>query len=446
MKNKMLSRRGFLAGATALAGFEIVPRFVLGGKNHTPPCEKVNIAAIGSGGRGKQNIENLSTLGHNIVALCDVDDRMVTEIYNKFPKANKYKDFRKMLEKQDRSIDAVVISTPNHTHAVAAMHTIKMGKHVYLEKPLCNTIWETRVITEAARKAGVATQMGNQGRSYLSTAMYHQWINDGAIGDVTEVHAWSNRPGGPIPFPAEVGLPKGDHPVPKELDWDLWLGPAPYRKYHPDYVPFNWRSWFDFGAGALGDMACHIIDPAFWALDLGHPETVEAVSTLVTNQGYPRSAMVTYHFPSCGDRPAVKLTWYDGGLRPRRPVELDPRRDLGSNGSLTIGTKGKILCGFPGAEGLRIIPEEKMQAYERPTKTPWRSQGHYANWIEACRGGAKANSHFDYGGPLSEIVLLGSLAIRLGRKIHWDPENMKVTNVPEAEQVIKPTYRDGWSL
>lgn len=443
-----------MGGAAAAAAFTIVPRHVLGGPAHTPPSEKLYIAAIGSGGMGRANINACST--ENIVALCDVDDKRAADTFNTYHKAKKYRDFRKMLEKE-KGIEAVIVATPDHTHAVAATMALKMGKHLYCQKPLAHSIYEVRRLTEAARQAGVQTQMGNQGHSSEQIRMLCEWIADGAIGKVTEVHAWSDRPIGGQPwsdFPI-MARPKDTPPVPSTLDWDLWLGPAQYRPYHPIYCPLTWRGWWDFGTGALGDMGCHILDPAFWALKLGHPSSVQATTTHwepeVSSETFPRASIIRYEFPARGDMPGVKLTWYDGRLKPPIPECFEPERRLGNNGAILVGEKAAIMHGSHGAGGLRIVPESKMKEYKPPQKTITRVRGgdagHEQDWVRACKDGKPASSNFDYGGPLTEMVLLGVVAMRVkDQKLVWDGENMRFANSGQANELVQPPYREGWTL
>jgi predicted dehydrogenase len=451
-----IDRRTFLGGAAgAVAAFTIVPSHVLGGAGGQPPSEKLNLAAIGIGGMGSGNINACST--ENFVSLCDVDDGHAGKVFNRFPNARKYKDFRVMLDKEDKNIDGVVVATPDHTHGVVGMACVQHGKHVYMQKPLAHSIWEVRKLTEAAREAKVQTQMGNQGHSSDEIRMLWEWIADGAIGPVHEVYAWTDRPVGGDPwsdFPI-MARPKETSDVPKTLDWDLWLGPAPYRPYHPIYHPMSWRGFWDFGTGALGDMGCHIIDPAFWVLNLGHPTRVEATTTHyqpdVASETFPRASIIRYEFPARGDMPPVKLTWTDGRLMPPRPRDLEPGRRLDGSGALFIGEKGTIMHGSHGAGGLRIIPEMKMRAYKRPAKTLPRvkggQSGHEQDWIRACKDGKPASSSFEYGGPLTEMVLLGVLAMRFkDMPLEWDSVNLKVTNLPEADKLIRPPFRDGWAL
>jgi predicted dehydrogenase len=438
-----------------MAAFTVVPRHVLGGVGNQAPSEKLNLAAIGVGGMGSSNISQCSS--ENFVALCDVDDHYAAKVFDKFPNAKKYKDFRVMLDKEDKNIDGVVIATPDHTHGVIGMACIRRGKHVYLQKPLAHSIYEVRKLTEAAREARVQTQMGNQGHSSDEIRMLYEWIADGAIGPVHEVYAWSDRPVGGDPwsdFPVQA-RPKETPSIPAGLDWDLWLGPVQHRPYHPIYHPMSWRGFWDFGTGALGDMGCHILDPAFWVLKLGQPTRVEATTTHyqpeVASETYPRAAIIRYEFPARGDMPPVKLTWSDGRLMPPRPRDLEPGRRLDGNGALLIGEKGTILHGSHGAGGVRMIPETKMKTYKRPEKTlsrvPRGQGGHEQDWIRACKDGRSASSSFEYGGPLTEMVLLGVLAMRFkDTPLEWDPVNLKVTNLPEADKLIHPPFRDGWAL
>jgi len=435
-----MNRRDFLTSTAAVAAFTIVPRHVLGGPGYTPPSEKLNIAAVGAGGRGGGDIGAVSS--ENIVALCDVDDKKAAETFERYPKAKKYRDFRKMLERQ-KNIDAVIVATPDHTHAVASMMAVKMGKHVYCEKPLTYSIYEARELTKAAREAKVATQMGNQGHSGEGNRLICEWMQDGAIGPVREVHAGTDRP----IWPQGIDRPKEPPSIPKTLDWDLWLGPAPHRPYHPAYLPFKWRGWWDFGTGALGDMACHIIDSPFWALKLGYPISVEASSTKVNSETYPLASTVHYQFPARQGMPPVKMTWYDGGIMPPRPEELESGRRMGSDngGALFVGEKGKLVCGCYG-NSPRLIPEVKMAAYERPPKTIPRVEGHHKDWVQACKTGKPASSNFDYAGQLAEVVLLGNIALRVRDKLYWDGPNLKFTNNDEANKYVHRKYRAGWTL
>ncbi|MBN1846595.1 MAG: Gfo/Idh/MocA family oxidoreductase [Sedimentisphaerales bacterium] len=471
------SRRDFLAGtaaaataAAAVTAFTIVPRYVLGGPGNTPPSETVNIAIIGAGGQGRTNAQGL--LGHDdarIVAVCDVNEEADYERFYYKGKAGRgpvlqmvrrhndgrgrsltvgeYVDFRQMLEKEKDAIDAVLVATPDHNHYIASLTAIQHGKHVYCEKPLAHSVAEVRLLTQAARRAGVATQMGNQGHSEEGIRLTREWIQDGAIGPVTEVHGWTHAGAGEwhgwmTEAPAERPA------IPAGLNWDLWLGPVKKRPYHPAYHPYNWRGWWAFGTGAIGDMACHNLDPAFYALDLGQPETIQASCCRVSDEVAPLASLTQYTFPARGEMPPVKMYWYDGGIMPPRPDELEPGRDLDGrgNGILFVGTKGKMMAaGWAGTP--RIIPETRMRSYKRPAKTIERVGGHHRDWLNACKGGKPASGNFDYSGPMTEVVLLGAVAQRFTEKtLYWDAAALKVTNAPEADSIIRPEFHNGWTL
>lgn len=447
--NLASSRRTFIRNsALATAAFQIAPSGLFGAD---APSNKLNIAGVGVGGMGASNLRQCE--GENIVALCDVDSQNAAHVFKRYPKARIYKDYREMLDKQ-KDIDALVIATPDHTHAVITMAAMQAGKHVYCQKPLTHTVHEARKITEAARRYKVQTQMGNQGHSSEQIRQLKEWLADGAIGDVREVYAWTDRPvGGHVWSTFAVrAKPKDTPPVPESLDWDLWLGPAPYRPYHPEYHPTKWRAWLDFGTGSLGDMGCHILDPAFWALDLGAPESLQATSTHwqeeVSSQTFPRASIVRYQFPARGNRPPVKLVWSDGRLLPPIPDDLEPGRKIPESGAFIIGENGSMMHGSHGAGGLRIIPESKNKEYKRPAKTLPRVKGsHEGDWIRACKDGKPASSNFNYGGALTEMVLLGMIAIRVkDRKLNWDGKNLRFTNSEEANELLHIKYRDGWHL
>jgi predicted dehydrogenase len=442
-----LSRREFVGVAAAVGAFTFVPRHVLGGTGGTPPSEKLNIAGIGVGGRGSGDIQAVNS--ENIVALCDVDVNRAAGTFKKHPQAKVYRDFRDMLEKEGKDIDAVVIGTPDHIHAPAAIMAMKMGKHVYCEKPMAHTIYEARRMTEVARETGVVTQMGNQGHGGEGLRLYWEFIHDGAIGTVREVHVWSDRAGTEKRpwWPQGIGRPEGSEPVPEHLNWNLWLGPVKWRPYHSAYVPFKWRGWWDFGCGALGDMAVHNADPAFFALDLSAPTAVEAETSPVNDETFPVWNIIHYYFPARGSRPAVKMTWYDGGKLPPRPEELEEGRRLGDNGILFVGDKGKLL-GPSHAGAPRLIPEERMKEYGRPPKSLPRSPGHHKEWILACKAGRPedAKSGFWYAGPFTEALLAGNLAVRLQKRVEWDSQRMRSPNCPEADNYVTKFYRVGWNF
>ena len=434
----------------ASTAFMILPSHVLGQSGRKPPGGQLNIAGIGVGGQGGHDISQMTD--ENIVALCDVDTAHAGGTFRRHPGAKIHKDYRKMLEEQ-KDIDAVVIATPDHQHAIIAMTAIKMGKHVYCEKPLTHTVWEARQLARAAREHKVATQMGNQGQASEETRQLCELIWDNAIGPVREVHVWTDRPANGLFnefWPQGVDRPMETRRVPDTLDWDLWLGPAPNRPYHPAYLPFRWRGWWDFGTGALGDIGCHACDPVFRALKLGHPISVEASSSRVNTETYPLASMVTYRFPARGEMPPVKLVWYDGGLRPPRPEELEPGEEMGTNGHLFIGDGGKILS---QKKNYGLIPAKRRKEYGAPPRKLPRSIGHYKEWIAACKGGQAAGSNFDWAGPLTEVVLLGNIALRqqlreelTTKRLLWDGDNMRFTNSEEANQSLKSEYRKGWSL
>ncbi len=442
---RKISRRKVLVMTSAAL---IVPRSVLGGRGYVAPSDKLNIGCVGVGGKGRTDIREVSS--ENIVALCDVDDERAAETFEKFPKATRYRDFRKMLDKE--KLDAITVTTADHTHAVIAMTAMRMGKHIYLQKPLTRTIYEARAVTEAARCYQVATQMGNQGHAGEGNRLICEWVWSGALGQVREAHAWTNRPKGYWPQGAHISRPPDTPAVPSTLDWDLWLGPAQKRPYHPSYVPFDWRGWWAFGCGAIGDMACHIVDTAVWSLKLGHPERVYANTSPFNDEVYPTASIVRYEFPARGEMPPVKLTWYDGGLMPHRPSLVPDGQQMGDNGGgvLLVGEKGVLVCGTYGANPILYTdPETPPDA--RPPEMIARSPGIYKEWIKACKGGPPTTSNFDVAGPLTEIALLGNLAIRFQDRhmpLAWNGEKMEVTNLPEANDWMKldNECREGWSL
>ena len=449
------SRRKFLGAASAAAaGFMVVPRHVVGAtQKRKAPSDTLNIACIGVGGMGFSDTRGVRS--ENIVALCDVDDEMIAKLLRSedlepaeramYEKAAKYRDFRRMLEKE-KGIDAVTVTVPDHSHAVIAMTAIKLGKHVYVQKPLTHTIKEARLLAKAAKEANIVSQMGNQGHSKEGARLVCEWIWAGAIGDVTEVHCWTNRPIWDQGINAPAEIPS----VPSTLDWDVWLGPAPFRPYHPAYHPFSWRGLWDFGTGALGDMGAHIMDQPFWALKLKSPISVQASSTVFTKDYAPRAEVVTYEFAAREGMPPLTLTWWDGGLMPPRPAELEPGRMMGDDGGgcLFRGTKGLLMCSTYG-ENPRLVPESRMQDFVRPAKTIPRSPGIREEWIEAIKKGAKSTTDFSYAGPLTETMLLANVAVRLkdkNTKLLWDGDKMEFTNLPEANELLHFPYRPGWSL
>jgi len=504
-----LPRREFVrAAAMTAAGLTIVPRHVLG-KGQTPPSDMVNIAGVGVGGMGRSNMTALSS--QNIVALCDVDwgyagrgfdgipqqvaaaekrladaTTMTAEqrvraqaqiagmkqLGEKVGKATRYVDYREMLEKQ-KDIDAVMIATPDHTHAVIATAAMSLGKHVYVQKPLAWSVEECRALAKKAVETKVVTQMGNQGHSTDDARLVNEYIQSGTIGDVREVHIWTNRPlaywpqGIPRPAPSTMtaspdssqpwnlrfvmdklagSMDAAPHAMPDKLAWDLFLGPAPQIAYHPVYHPFNWRGWTDWGVGAIGDMGAHLIDHAFWALDLGYPTTIETQSTPYNKATYPMATTTYYEFPARGAKPAVKLTWYDGGLLPPKPEELGAEEFDKGGGVLYVGSKGKLMHATYG-NNPRLLPKAFADSTPKPPQTFKRiATSHEMNWIDAIRGRQEASSPFSYAAKLTEVMLLGVVALNAGKRIQYDGATMKIANAPEAEQFLRRQYRQGWRL
>jgi len=484
-----MSRRNFVAtSATAAIGLTILPSGVISAKGRVAPSDKLNIAGIGIGGMGHSNINNLNS--QNIVAMCDVDWAYSAGAFNDYPNAKRYYDYRKMFDEMGKSIDAVVVATPDHTHAITAMAAIQLGKHVYVQKPLTHTVYESRMLRLKAEEYGVATQMGNQGNSDEGVRTICEWLWDGAIGPVDRVHAWTNRP----IWPQGLERPTEKMKTPKTLDWDLFLGPAKDRPYHSAYTPWNWRGWWDFGTGALGDMACHILDPVFMGLKLGHPVSVQGSSTQFNTESAPQAQVVQYRFPSRDNlpkmaMPAVHVTWYDGGMMPERIPELGDGELMGdwSGGVIFEGTKGRIMCGCYGANPRLFIGGKEATAdYKAPKVLRRVETSHEMDWVRSCKESKEnrvpTSSNFNYSGPLNEMVVMGNLATRLQdlkRELQWDGEAMKITNINDndevrivksdtftvhnghptfdtqhetinakafAEEMIKHNYREGWKL
>jgi predicted dehydrogenase len=462
----LLSRRHFLASASAATAFSILPSGLRGGAGRVSPNSKTTIAAIGTGGQGLQNVQAFLEFPEvQVVAVCDVnregpgyiswnwDKGNATNVAGREPArrlvekhyaqdrasgtyrgCNAYADYRELLAKED--VDAVMIATPDHTHAVIAMEAIKRGKHIYCEKPLAYTAYEVRQLTEAAKKAGVATQLGNQGQATVEARTTSEMIWSGAIGAVREVHVSSGpRFWDRTPFNAR---PTETPAIPDGFNWDLWLGPAPHRPYHPAYCPWNWRNWWEFGTGNLGDLGCHLMSTVFKALKLGHPTGIEAYSTKYGTEVYPDGVTARFEFPQRGDLPPVTIYWYDGGLRPWRPRDLDPGQTM--NAPIYVGDRGTMM-------GYRLIPEAKMKAFGRPPNKLPPSPGHYKEFVDACRGGARAGSDIvDHAGLLSEVCVLGNVALRAKKTLAWDGPNFKFTNDAQANRLLHRDYRTGWSL
>jgi predicted dehydrogenase len=476
---KNISRRNFLKNSALAAGtFMIVPRFVLGGKGYTAPSDQLVIAGVGVGGKGESDLAGFYKSGKARIAfLCDVDDRRAANSVKAFPDAKYYKDWRKLFEKEAKNIDAVSVSTPDHNHAIIAMSAMQLGKHVYVQKPLTHDIYEARALTNAAKKYKVVTQMGDQGSSGDGVRQFVEWYDAGEIGDVHTVYCWTNRPVWPqgIPWPASKAK------VPKELDWDLWLGTAPYKDYIEKLVPFNWRGWWDYGTGALGDMGCHMMQSPFRVLDLQYATNVQAsVGTVYVDEfkrGYfpescPPSSHVTLTFPKTAKtKQDIVLHWMDGGIQPERPEELGANEIFGDggNGILFVGTKGKMMGGTYGANP-KLLPTsrtDEVKVKQTIPRVPGGANGHYAQWVEACIAGygkMEVSSPFEKAGPLTEALLMANLAIRAhdirkpkadgkgfdypgsSLKLLWDNQNMRITNFDEVNQFVKRMYRAGWNF
>jgi len=478
--DQQISRRRFLGVTATAAGlFTIVPNYAVSGFGHIAPSDKLNIAGIGIGGKGRVNLNNMKS--ENIVALCDIDWQYAKGCFDDFPNAKQCIDYRKMFDEMGKSIDAVVIATPDHTHAVCAMVAMQLGKHVYVQKPLTHSVYESRVLLEASRRYKVVTQMGNEGHSSNSVSEVCEWVWSGAIGEISRVDAWTDRP----IWPQGLMRPEQGMWIPEHIDWDLFIGPAAMRPYHRAYHPWDWRGWWDFGTGALGDMACHVLDVVFAAMKLGSPVSVEASSTAINTESAPVASTIQYDFPARPkegklNMPAVSVYWYDGGLLPRRPEGLLDGIELGidRNGVIFHGSKGTLVCGNYG-EKYRLLPENKFKDLPKPAATLRRvGMSHEMDFVRACKESSQDRvmplSNFEYSGPLNEMVVMGNLAIRLkslNKKLLWDGVNMRITNLSDsdeirvtngipkqeprqvrinakqaAEEYIRHTYRQGWSL
>jgi predicted dehydrogenase len=420
------------------------------------PNEKLNVAFIAAGGRASANISAIRSVGENIVAFSDVDDDRAAKNYNAFPNTPHFKDFRKMLDTV-KGIDAVIVSTPDHMHAPASITAMRMGKHVYCEKPLTHSVYEARLMRETATKGKLATQMGNGGTGVSGFRRGVEVIRSGAIGPVHTVHVWTDRPG--KYWKQGLDTPTATETPPAGLDWDLWLGPAAVRPYHRVYVPHDWRGWFDFGCGSLGDMGCHTANLPYMGLQLGLPTAVSAETSEPKRDCFPAWSVITFEFPARGEQPPVKLVWYDGGKKPPEDIMGKPAKQsadkagggLAKSGCLLIGTKGMLFSPDDYGATYRLLPEEKFEGYEPPPATLPRAPGggllgHYREWIEGCKHGSPTLANFDYASHLTEAVLLGNVAVRTGKKVVWDAAAMKAIDCPEADAFIKPEFRKGWEL
>ena len=439
-----ISRRKFIKSSSAFGLFSILPACILVKPGRAAPSDKLNIAAIGYGGKGPSNIKRMES--ENIFAICDVDSNHLANGLKAYPSAKGYSDYRKLFD-NEKSIDAVMIATPDNSHAVITMAALERGKAVYCEKPLTHDVYEARKVALASKKAGVATQMGNQGMASEKLRIMREIFEDGAIGDVHEVVYWTDRP----VWPQGMLKPEKSELPPPYLNWNLWQGPAMDRPYHPSYLHFVWRGWQDFGTGTMGDIGGHLFGSLFYILGLRPPEYVEGTSShfssgwraVANTDSYPRASVVRWHFPAVGNKPGIKLTWYDGGLKPERPELLEASRKIGSSGIFYIGDKGVIY-------DTRLLPEKKMKEYKLPAKKYPRSVGHYEEWLMAAKGqGDGCGSDFEKAGLATEAALLGNIAIKPGlegERLYWDHENMKFTNNDSANGYVQRQYRQGWTL
>jgi predicted dehydrogenase len=451
MSERPVDRRTVVGGLAAAGALAAIPRPLqaLGAREPAPASQsrdKLRIACIGVGGMGHSDVRGVS--GEELVAFADVDWRSAERAFREFPNARRYKDFREMLEKERNNIDAVTISTPDHTHAAAAMMALKMGKHVYCQKPLARLIGECRALSaEAARRPRQATQMGNQGHALEGIRLIREWVEGGLIGEVRHIDYWTNRP----IWPQAINRQSVAHNVPATLDWNLWLGPAAERPYNPAYAPFNWRGWWDFGTGAMGDMACHIMDAAYWVFGLKYPSRVIPESTALFSETAPAQERITYEFPAAGGRAPLTLVWRDGGLLPPKPLGWPASLDWpysATGGQLWYGSKGMIVAGTY-AENPRLVNDAAwadLKANPLPVKYP-RTGGVYSEWIEACKAGTQPGSSFaGYAAPMTEMILVGCLATRMGQTLELNPETGAITNVTPPTDWVNPVYRSGWTI
>ena len=462
-RTSAVSRRGFLAGGlgwAAAGGLAplVVPRHVVSGAEVAAPSDTLRIAAVGIGGMGRYYLEGCK--GARVVALCDLDHKLAAGVFETYPGATRYHDFRKMFDKEARNFDALIIGTPDHTHAVILMAALQLGKHIYCAKPVTHTIGEARKVRAAVLAAKhLVTKTSAQSSGTEGARSTTEFLKSGAIGPVRELHIWCDHP----VYPCSVTRPAEAQTPPPGMDWDLWLGPAPHRPYHSAYHPWKWRPWWDFGGGTVGDMACHTFHVYFKELQLGAPAAIygsgstriEGSSTRVsTPECQSHANMVTWEYPARGALPPMQLHWYDGGMKPHRPVELDRSIRMPTNGLLFVGEQGKLLAGYsggplPGGRGISgglLLPEQKFKDFPQPPKTMERVEDHYGEWTRACKTGSRTVCPIEFGCEMTEVALLGALTLRTGRLLEWDAAGMRVTNSTTANALVAPPYRAGWSL
>jgi len=454
-KSNSINRRQFLYGAgVGVAMFSILPGCATRGGRRLSQNDKLNVAGIGIGSRGGADVGEVAGLGENIVALCDVDENYAAKEFAKYPNARRFTDYRVMLDKLGKEIDGVVIGTPDHTHAVIAMEAMRRGKHVYCEKPLAHSVHEVRALMAAANKYKVVTQLGNQGHSSDTIRRLCEWVWAGAVGQVHTIHAGCDAFKEVYCQIPNLEKLNRAYDVPKGLDYDLWIGPVPFRPYTPLWVPWNWRGWMPFGGGAIGDWICHVVDPSFWALNLHAPATIQAEVTDYdpAKQGlaYPSATKITFEFPARQARGPVKLVWYDGNHRIPKPQDFPADEKIPGTGAILLGDKGMIVHGSHGGGGCHLVPDKLMEAYSgknAPAQKITRVKGHAWDWADAIRTGRKAGSNFGYGGPLTQVALLGLIALRFpGQTLKWDDQAMRFTNNDAANAYVNPAYRPGWQL
>jgi predicted dehydrogenase len=443
-----VTRRTFVKGIAIAGAGVATPLSAVMRVRAESPLERFNVAFVGVGGICGRHTRDAHDAGAFCPCYCDVDRNRMGNAKQFWPDATAYTDYREMFDKEHKNIDAVMVGTPDHHHYPATMIAMQLGKHVFTQKPLTHTVWEARQLHLAAKKYKLATQMGNQGHAGEGNRRIVEYVRSGILGDIHEIHSWTNRP----IWPQGMGRPKGSDAVPGHLNWDAWIGPAADRPYKGNrtYHDFNWRGWLDFGTGALGDMACHTLDSIFWSMEPGHPTAIEPVAmTPINNESFPNSSCIKWEFPATAARPGFDLYWYDGGLLPKQPPDLGPNIKFSGSGNLYVGSKASLLVGGDYGDRCIVIPEKIGLEAGEPPRTLKRSPGHMQEWVRACKGEAAYNSpgsNFEYAAPFTEAILLGNVAMRARTRIEWDGEKFECTNVPEANALITKVYRPGWEF